>query len=68
MSENSQESEEIEEIIETARDYYWDDETQSTVTSNQLWNDPQLNHHLQDTPMEEEQNQTRYQNPNPLDL
>ena len=31
----SSENDEFDEIIETARDYYWDDETQSTVASNQ---------------------------------
>ena len=36
MSEdNSSDNEELDEIIETARDYYWDDETQSTVTPEQ---------------------------------
>ena len=69
MSEdNSEENDEFDEIIETARDYYWDDETQSTVASNQTRNEHQNLHHQPDTIMEEEQELTNRQEYDPLEL
>ena len=69
MSEdNSTDSEELDEIIETERDYYWDDETQNTVTSNRPRYEQQNLLHQPDTPMEEKQDLTNNQEFDPLTL
>ena len=69
MSEdNSTDSEELDEIIETERDYYWDDETQNTVTSNRSRYEQQNLLHQPDTSMEEKQDLTNNQEFDPLTL
>ena len=66
--DTSSESDEFDEIIETARDYYWDDETQSTVAQNQTQTDQHTMHQQVDIAMEEDQKLTNCQVYNPLDI
>ena len=66
--DNSTDSEELDEIIETERDYYWDDETQNTVTSNRSRYEHQNLHHQPDTTMEVNQDLSNNQDFDPLAL